>query len=113
MVGFRLEAELRLFPCFFLGLKWRAIRLFSRSAIWAVGEGMLFQASLMVGCLEAMLIAWGEGPSGRAAQDGAKTSLHLGAMEVSGADVPEILVFRRRHSSGLLDESSVLRYLRA
>ncbi len=74
---------------------------------------MLVQASCRVGCRVAMLIAWGEGPSGRTSQNGAKMSLHLGAMEVSGADVPEILVFRRRHSSGLVDESSVLKYLRA
>ena len=112
-VGFRLEAGLRVFQFFFLGLKWRAMRLFALSSGGALGGGMLVQASCRVGCLVAMLMAWGEGPSGRAAQDGAKTSLHLGAMEVSGADVPEILVFRRRHSSGLLDESSVFRYLRA
>ena len=112
-VGFRLEAGLRVFPFFFLGLKWRAIRLLALSSGRALGEGMLFQASVMVGCRVAMLIAWAEGPSGRAAQDGAKMSLHRGAMEMSSADGPDILVFRRCESSGLLDESSVLRYLRA
>ncbi len=67
----------------------------------------------MVGCHVPMLIAWGEGPSERAAQDGAKMSLHRSAMEMSSADGPDILVFRRCQCSGLLDESSVLRYLRA
>ncbi len=88
-------------PFFFLGLKWRAIRLLALSSGRALGEGMLFHASVMAGCRVAMLIAWGEGPSGRAAQDGAKMSLHRGAMEMPGADGPEILVFRRRQSSGL------------
>ena len=74
---------------------------------------MLFQASLMVGCRDAMLIAWGEGPSGRLAHEGAKMSRQLGAMEMSGAAGPEILGFKRRQSSGLLDESSIFRYLRA
>ena len=74
---------------------------------------MFVQVSCRVGCRVAMLIAWGEGPSGRAAQDGAKMSLHRGAMEMSSADGPENLGFKRRQSSGLLYESSDLIYLKA
>ena len=92
-VGFRLEAGLRLDPFFFLGLRWKAIRPLSPSARWAVGEGMLFQASFMVGCRDAMLIAWGEGSPGMLAHEGATMSRERGAMEVSGATGPEILGF--------------------
>jgi hypothetical protein len=60
-----------------------------------------------------MLIAWGEGLSGRVPQAEAKMSRQRGAMERSIASGPEILGFKRRKSSGLFDESSVLMYLRA
>ena len=112
-VGFRLEAGLRLDPFFLLGLKWRTIRVPSLSVGWAVGGEMLLKASVMVGCRGAMLTAWGEGLPERVPQDGAKMSRQRGAMERSIASGLEILGFRRRQSSGLLDESSVLRYLRA
>jgi hypothetical protein len=67
MIGvvFRLEAGLRLGPVFLLGLKWRTIRVPSLSVDWAVGGRMLPKASVMMGCRDAMLIAWGEGLSGR------------------------------------------------
>ena len=67
----------------------------------------------MVGCRDAMLTAWGGGLSGRVPQADAKVSRQRGAMERSIASGPESLGFRRRQSSGLLDESSVLRYYRA
>ena len=73
---------------------------------------MLFKASFMVGCLDAMLSAWGEGLSGRVLHADAKMSRHRGAMERSIASGPEVLGFKRRQSSGLLDKSSVLMYLR-
>ena len=74
---------------------------------------MLCNASFMVGYRDAMLTACGEGLSGRVSQVGAKTSLHRGAMERSIASGPEILGLRSRQSSEFLDESNVLRYLRA
>ncbi len=112
-VGFRLEAGMRLDPFFLLGLKWKTIRMPSLSIGWAVGGGILLKASVMVGCRDAKLTAWGEGLSGRVPQADAKMPRQRGAMERSIASRPEILGFRRRQSSGLLDESSVLRYLRA
>ena len=112
-VGFRLEAGLRLNLFFLLGLKWRTIRVPSLSVGWAVGGGILLKASVMVGCRDVMLTAWGEGLSGRVPQADAKISRQRGAMESSIASGPEILGFKRRQSSGLLDESSVLMYLRA
>ena len=80
-VGFRLEAGLRSSPFFLLGLKWRTIRVPSLSVDWAVRGGMLPKASVMVGCRDAMLTAWGEGFSGRLSQADAKTSLQRDAME--------------------------------
>ena len=74
---------------------------------------MLLKASVMVGCRAAMLTACGEGLSWRDPQADVKASLHRGAMERSSASGPEILGLRRRHSSRLFDESSVLRNLRA
>ena len=111
--GFLLEAGLLLDPFFLLGLKWRTIRVPSLSRGWAVGGGMLLKASVMVGCRDAMLTAWGEGLSGRVPQADSRVSRQRGAMERSIASGPEILGFRRRQSSGLLDESSVFIYLRA
>ncbi len=111
-VGFRLEAGLRLEP-FYLLLKWRTMRVLSLSVGWAVGGGILFKASVMVGCRNAMLIAWGGGLSGRLPQADTKMSRHRGAMDRSVASGPEIRGFKRRQSSGLVDESSVLMYLRA
>ena len=80
---------------------------------WARGGGRMLKASVKVGCRDAMLTACGEGLSGRVPQADMKASLQRGAMERSSASGPEILGLRRRHSSRLLDESSVLRYLRA
>ena len=111
--GFRLEAGLLLDPFFLLGLKWRTIRVPSLSVGWAVGGGIMLKASVMAGCRDAMLNAWGEGLSGRVPQAGSRMSRQRGAMEGSIASGPEILGFRRRQSSGLLYESSVLGYLRA
>jgi hypothetical protein len=111
-VGFRLEAGLRLDP-FFLLWKWRKIRVPSLSIGSAVGGGMLLRASSMVGCRDALLIARGEGFSGREPQADAKMSLQRGAMVRSDVDWPENFVFKMRQSSGLLDESNVLIYLRA
>ena len=111
--GFRLEAGLLLDPFFLLGLKWRTIRVPSLSLGWALGGGMLLKASVMVGCRDAVLTAWGEGLSGRVPQADAKVSRQRDAMERSIVSGPEIRGFRRRQSSELLDESSVLRYLRA
>jgi len=59
-VGFHLETELRLDPLFLLGLKWRTIRVPSLPVDCEVGGRMLPKASVMVGCRDAMLIAWGE-----------------------------------------------------
>ena len=112
-VGFRLETGLRLDPFFLIGLKWRTTRVPSLSVGWVVVGGMLLKASVMVGCRDAMLSAWGEGISGRVPQADAKMSRQRCAMERSIASGPEILGFRRRQSSGLLDESSVLMHLRA
>ncbi len=111
-MGFRLEAGLRLGLFFLLGLKWRAIRVPSLSVDWAVCGGMLPNASVMVGCRDATLIAWGKGLSGRVPQADVKMSRKRGAMERSIASGPAIFGFRRRHSSGLLDERRALRYLR-
>jgi hypothetical protein len=73
-VGLRLEAGLRLDPFFLLGLKWRTIRIPSPSVSWAVGEGILLKASVMVGCRDAMIIARGEGPFGRVSKKDANMS---------------------------------------
>ena len=74
---------------------------------------MFHMASVMVGCRDAMLTVRGEGLSGRLPQAGAKMSRQRGAMERFIASRPEIFGFRRRQSSGMFDESSVLRYLSA
>ncbi len=111
-VGFRLEAGLRLDP-FFLLLKWMMMRVLSPSVGWAVVGGMLFMASVRVGCRDALLIAWGGGLSGRVPQADAKMPRQRGAMDRFVASWPEIRGFKRRQSSGLVDESSVLMYLRA
>ena len=70
-------------------------------------------ASAMVGCLDALLTARGEGLSGMLPQSGVKMALQRGAMERLNDSGPEILGFKRRQSDGSLDESSVLRYLSA
>ena len=74
---------------------------------------MLLKASVTVGGRDAMLTAWGEGLSERVPHDDAKISRQRGAMERSIASGHEIFSFKRRQSSGLLGESSVLMYLRA
>ncbi len=63
---------------------------------WAVGSGMLLMASFMVGCLDAVLTAKGEGRDGRSSQAGAKIFRHLGAMERSLRCVTEDLGLKRR-----------------
>ncbi len=112
-VSFRLEAVLRLGPFFLLVLKWRKMRGPSMSVGWEVKGGMFPMASVMVGWRDALLTARGEGPSGRLPHAGAKMSCHRGAMEGSIASGPEIFSLRRHQSSGLLEESSVLKYLSA
>ena len=84
----------------------------SLSVDWAVGGGMLPKASVTVGCRDDMLIAWGEGLSGRVPQADARMFRQRPAMERSIASRPEIFGFRRRHSSRHLDESRALGYLR-
>ncbi len=61
---------------------------------------MLAKASVMVGCRVAMLIAWGEGLSGRVPHADAKMYRHRGAMESSSVSGPEILGFRRAIPQG-------------
>ncbi len=70
-------------------------------------------ASVMVGCHDAMLTVRGEGLSRRLPKAGAKMSRQRGTMERNIASRLEIFGFRRRQSSGLFDESSVLGYLSA
>ena len=70
-------------------------------------------ASAMVGCLDALLTARGEGLYGMLSQSVVKMVLHRGAMERVNDYVPEILDFKRRQSAGSFDESSVLMYLSA
>ncbi len=70
-------------------------------------------ASVMVGCRDVMLDARGEGLAGRLTHAGAKMSRQRQRMERSIASGPEMFGFRRRQSSGLFDESSVLWYLSA
>ena len=74
---------------------------------------MFPMASVMVGCLDALLTAGGEGLSEMLPQSGVKMSLHRGAMERLNASGPEILGFKRRQSAGFFDDSSVLMYLSA
>ncbi len=112
-VEFRLEVALRLGPRFLFVLKWRAMRGPFLS-VGREGGGMMFpMASMMVGCLDALLTARGEGLSGMLPQSGVKMSLKRGAMERLSASWPEILRFKRRQSAGFLDERSVLRYVNA
>jgi len=70
-------------------------------------------ASVIVGCRDAQLTARGEGPSVRLNQAGVKISRQRGVMEIFVVRGHEILVLRRRQSSGLVAESNVLRYLSA
>ncbi len=62
---FRLQSALRLGPLFLFGLKWRAMRGPALSVGREEGGGMLPMASVMVGCLDALLTIRGEGMSGR------------------------------------------------
>ena len=115
MVGavFRLEAALRLGPRLLFVLKWRAMR----GPVLIVGReeggGMFPMASVMVGCLDALLTTRGEDLSGRLPQSGVRMSLQRGTMARLRSSGPEILDFKRRKSSGFFDDSSVLRYLSA
>jgi hypothetical protein len=111
--GFRLEAGLSLGFFFLFVLKLRTMRVPFPSVGWEVGGGMFSTASVMVDCRDVMLTARGEGLFGRLTQAGPKMSRQCGAMERSFAFGHEIFDFRRRHSSVLFDESSVLRYLSA
>ncbi len=54
---------------------------------------MFPMASAMVGCLDALLTARGEGLSGTLFQCGVKMYLHRGAMERVNGSGPEILDF--------------------
>ena len=74
----------------------------------AIGSGMVLMASFMVGCLDAVLTAKGEGRDGRSSQAGAKIFRHRGAMERSLGCVTEDLGRKRRQFSGLFEESSFL-----
>ncbi len=74
---------------------------------------MFPMASVMVGCLEALLTTMGEGLFGMLPQSGVKMSLQRGAMERLNPYGPEILGFKRRQSEGFFDDSTVLRYLSA
>ena len=110
-VGFRAEAGLRPGPFFLFVWKWRAMRVPKLSVLWEVQGGMFPKASVIAGCRDALLTARGEGPFWRLFQTGVKMSRQCGAMERSIVRRLEILVWIRRQSSGLFDESSVLRYL--
>ena len=62
---------------------------------------MLFKASVMVGCRDAILTTWGEGPSGRVSQDDAKMSRQRVAMERSVAAGSMILGLKGASPRGL------------
>ena len=70
-------------------------------------------ASAMVGCLDALLTARGEGLSGKLSQDVVKMVLHRGAMEGVNNSGSAIFDFKRRQSAGFFVDSRVLRYLSA
>jgi hypothetical protein len=59
------------------------MRVPALSVGWEVGGGMFLMASVMVGCRDAMLIARGEGLSGRLPHAGVKMSRQREAMERS------------------------------
>ncbi len=63
-IKIRLEADLRLGPRVLFVVKWRAIRGPFLSVGWEEGGGMFLMASVMVGCLDALLTASWEGLSG-------------------------------------------------
>ena len=77
------------------------------------GVGMFLIASTIVGCLDALLTARGEGLSGKLSQDVVKMVLHRGAMEGVNNSGSAIFDFKRRQSAGSFVDSSVLRYLSA
>ena len=110
---FRLEAAFRLGPRILFVLKWRTMRGPSLRVGREGGGGMFPMASAMVGCLDALLTARGEGLSWMLSQSVVKMALHRGVMERVNDYGPEILDFKRRQSEGSFDESSVLRYLSA
>jgi len=115
MVGadLRLEAALRLGPRVLFVLKWRTMRGPSLRVGREGGGGMFPMASAMVGCLDALLTARGEGLFGMLLQSVVKMALHQGAMERVNDFGPENVAFNRRQSAGSFEESSVLRYMRA
>ena len=79
---------------------------------WAVGGGTFRRASVIVGCRDALLSAWGEGLSGSVSHADEKMFRHLGATEGSMTSGPASFVFFMRQSSHLVDERRTLRYLR-
>jgi len=109
-VGFCLEAGLRLGPFFRFLFKWRTMRVPAMLVGLEVQVGTFPMASIIVGCRDALLTERVEGPFGRLSQAGVKISRKRGAMERFVVRGPEILVLIRRQSSGIFDESSVLRY---
>ncbi len=75
----------------------------------AIGSGMLLMASFIVGCMDAVLTATGEGQSRRLSQAVAKIFRRRGAMGRSPRCVTEDLGRKRRQFSGPFEESSFLR----
>jgi hypothetical protein len=67
----------------------------------------------MVGCRDALLSVRGDGLSGRDSHAGAKTFLHLGAIESSMISGPASFFFLLRQSSHPVDERRARRNLRA
>ena len=67
----------------------------------------------MVGCRDALLSVRGDGLSGRDSHAGARTFLHLGAIEGSMISGPASFFFLLRQSSHPVDERRARRNLRA
>jgi hypothetical protein len=112
VAGFLLEVAFLLGPRVLFVLKWRTMRVPSVRVGREV-EGMFLMASSMVGCLEAVLTARGEGLSGMLSQALVKMALHRGAMVGVNEVGPDIEDLKRRQSSEFFEESSVLRNLSA
>ncbi len=84
----------------------------SLAVVWAVGGGTFRRASVIVGCRDALLSAWGEGLFGSVSHADEQMFRHLGAMEGSMTSGPAGVVLFMRQSSHLVDERRALRYLR-
>ena len=74
---------------------------------------MFRRASVMVGCRDALLSVRGDGLSGRDSHAGAKTVLHLGAIEGSMNSGPASFCFLLCQSSHPVDERRARVNLRA